>query len=72
MRIDHGVNENPYVFCTQQKVRKRSKTHFTLFSVDIMTFKSFQINFSHATRLGGSHLIWHHVATCVMLHLFIL
>ena len=28
--------------------------------------------FSHASRLGGSHLIWQHAATCVMLHLFIL
>ena len=28
--------------------------------------------FSHAARLGGSHLIWHHVATCVTLHLFVL
>ena len=28
--------------------------------------------FSHAARLGGSHLIWRHVATCVTLHLFVL
>ena len=36
MRIEHGVNENPSFtptcFGTQQKVRKRSKTHFTLVS----------------------------------------
>ena len=46
-----------------------SKTQETEFSqIDDLLYQQF----SNTARLGGSHLIWCHVATCVMLRLFVL